>query len=440
MSQHPNARLTPRGRETLVSRIEAGAGVAEAARQMGVSRQTASKWLARARRGEPMSDRSSRPRRLARLTPPDAEARVRDARSSMLLALLALAAAAGVPARTCARVVARSELPRLADVDRVTGEVCRRGPVTPVRYERKRPGGLVHVDVKKVAGIPDGGGWRARGASTLARPDSGAGYARPHVAVDDFSRVAYAEPLPDERKGACSAFMARCPALFAGLGAAVERVTADSGPGCRSLGFNAPLAAGGVRHVYAKPYGPWRNGKVERMNRTLAQERQYGRAWDGEAERADALPAFVEHYNWNRPHSACGGRPPMSRIVGVNSLYWHTTPSAFSSPRAFALRCLGILAASGPIEEGCAMGFFSEFKKAMSGEEGGERYVVADKLVRCPHCGGDRFFEGSALLDSRGTSLFGVEWLGNGATTLTCANCGHVDWFADSGLIERVSG
>lgn len=290
MSQHPNARLTPRGRETLVSRIEAGAGVAEAARQMGVSRQTASKWLARARRGEPMSDRSSRPRRLARLTPPDAEARVRDARSSMLLAPLALAAAAG------------------------------------------------------------------------------------------------------------------------------------------------------VRHVYARPYGPWRNGKVERMNRTLAQERQYGRAWDGEAGRADALPAFVEHYNWNRPHSACGGLPPMSRIVGVNSLYWHTTPSAFSSPRAFALCCLGILAANGLIGEGCAMGFFSEFKKAMSGEEGGERYVVADKLVRCPHCGGDRFFEGSALLDSRGTSLFGVEWLGNGATTLTCANCGHVDWFADSGLIERVSG
>ncbi len=131
MSQHTNARLTPRGRETPVSRIEAGAGVAEAARQMGVSRQTASKWLARARRGEPMSDRSSRPRRLARSTPPDAEGRVREARRSMLLAPLALAAATGVPARTCARIVARSGLPRLADVDRVTGEVRRRGPSRP---------------------------------------------------------------------------------------------------------------------------------------------------------------------------------------------------------------------------------------------------------------------------------------------------------------------
>lgn len=323
MSQHPNARLTPRGRETLVSRIEAGAGVAEAARQMGVSRQTASKWLARARRGEPMSDRPSRPRRLARLTPPETEARVRDARSSMLLAPLALAASTGVPARTCSRIVARSGLPRLADVDRVTGEVRRRGPVTPVRHGREHPGELVHVDVKKVARIPDGGGWRARGASVLARPDSGAGYACPRVAVDDLSRMAYTGLLPDERKGTCSAFMARCLAFFAGLGAAVERVMTDNGPGYRSLELNALLAAEGVRHIYTRPYGPWQNGKVERMNRTLAQEWQYGRAWDGEAERADALSAHLEHYNWNRPHSACGGQPPMSRIVGVNNLLAH---------------------------------------------------------------------------------------------------------------------
>lgn len=230
MSQHPNARLTPRGREALVSRIEAGAGVAEAARQMGVSRQTASKWLARARRGEPMSDRSCRPRRFARLTPPDAEARVREARSSMLLAPLALAASTGVPARTCARIVARSgpQARRRRPRDR---RGPPEGPVTPVRYERGRPGKLVHVDVKRVARIPDGGGWRARGASELAHPKSGAGYACLHVAVDDFSRVAYAGLLPDERRGTCSAFMARCLALFAGLGVRAERVMTDNGPG-----------------------------------------------------------------------------------------------------------------------------------------------------------------------------------------------------------------
>ena len=122
MSQHPNARLTPWGRQRLVERIEAGEAVGEAARQMGVSRQTASKWVARARRGEPLSDRPSRPARLGRLTAPEDEARVVEARTSLLLAPHALSAVTGVPARTCARIVARAGLPRLADVDRVTGE------------------------------------------------------------------------------------------------------------------------------------------------------------------------------------------------------------------------------------------------------------------------------------------------------------------------------
>lgn len=323
MKQHPNARLTPRGREVLVSRVKSGAAVAEAARQMGVSRQTASKWLARAARGEPMSDRPCRPRRLARLTPPGAEARVLEARASMLLAPLALAAETGVPARTCARIVARGGLPRLADVDRVTGEVRRRGPATPVRYERDRPGELLHVDVKKVARIPDGGGWRANGRA--GRPRPGAGTACLHVAVDDFSRAAYAELLPDERKGTCAAFMGRCLAFFGEMGIAVERVMTDNGPGYRSGEFNALLDSEGIRHIYIRPFSPWQNGKVERMNRTLAQEWQYGRAWESEAGRAAALPAFLEHYNWDRPHSACGGLPPMSRIVGVNNLLAHNS-------------------------------------------------------------------------------------------------------------------
>lgn len=327
MSQHPNARLTPRGRELLASRVAGGERVSAVARQMGVSRQTASKWLSRARRGEPLSDRPSRPRRLARSTPPEVEEAVCEARSSMLLPPLALAAVTGVPARTCARIVARRGLPRLADVDRVTGEARRRGPVTPVRYERERPGELLHVDVKKVARIPDGGGWRARGASELdhGRGSGGRRVACLHVAVDDFSRVAYAELLPDERRGTCSAFMARCLAFFAGLGVAVERVMTDNGPGYRSRELNALLAAEGVRHIYTRPYSPWQNGKVERMNRAPAQEWQYGRAWDGEAERADALPAYLEHYNWSRPHSACGGLPPLTRIVGVNNLLAHNS-------------------------------------------------------------------------------------------------------------------
>lgn len=215
MEQHPNAKLTPKGRETLVSRIESGLGVAEAARQMGISRQTAGKWLRRSRSGEGLSDRSSRPRRLARLTPPEVEERVCEARSSMLLALLGLAATAP---------------------------------------------------------------W---GAACL------------HVAVDDFSRVAYAELLPDERKGTCAAFMGRCLRFFEGMGVRVERVMTDNGPGYRSGEFNALLESEGARHVYTRAYSPWQNGKVERMNRTLAQEWQYARAWDGEAGRASALPVVV---------------------------------------------------------------------------------------------------------------------------------------------------
>lgn len=320
MSQHPNARLTPWGRQRLVERIEAGEAVGEAARQMGVSRQTASKWVARARRGEPLSDRPSRPARLGRLTAPEDEARVVEARTSLLLAPHALSAVTGVPARTCARIVARAGPPRLADVDRVTGEPRRRGPVTRVRYERERPGELLRVDVKKVARIPDGGGWRARGASELDHGRTSAGTACLHVAVDDRGRAAYAELLPDERKGTCVAFMGRCLGFFEGMGVAVERVMTDNGPAYHSRLFNEFLSSGGVRHKYTRPYSPWQNGKVERMNQTLARERQYVRAWGSEASRADALEAFIDHYNWERPHSACGGLPPMSRIVGVNNV------------------------------------------------------------------------------------------------------------------------
>ena len=323
MFQHSNSRLTPRGRQRLVERVRAGESVSAVAREAGVSRQTAHKWIARAEAGEPLSDRRSRPSRLARLTPPDVEARVVGARRARLLAPLALAAETGVPARTCARIVARNGLPRLADVDRVTGEPRRRGPVTPRRYERERPGELVHVDVKKVARVPDGGGRRARGADALRHADSGAGTACLHVAVDDRSRVAYAELLGDERKETCVAFMGRARDFYRGLGVEVERVMTDNGPGYRSRLFNEWLAASGIEHRYTRPYSPWQNGKVERMNRTLAQEWQYARAYASEGERAAALSPFIDRYNWARPHSACGGLPPMSRIVGVNNVMAH---------------------------------------------------------------------------------------------------------------------
>ena len=190
-----------------------------------------------------------------------------------------------------------------------------------MRYERERPGELIHVDVKKVPRIPEGGGHRALGRGCGSR--RGAGTSCLHVAVDDNSRVAYAEQLPDERKGTTCAFMERALAFYEGLGVTVERVMTGNGPAYRSGEFNALLEARGIGHKYTRPFSPWQNGKVERMNRTLAREWQYARAWEGEDARAEALASFIERYNWDRPCSACGGLPPMSRIVGVNNVLAH---------------------------------------------------------------------------------------------------------------------
>ena len=145
------------------------------------------------------------------------------------------------------------------------------------------------------------------------------------MAVDDRSRVAYAELLGDERKETCVAFMGRARDFYRGLGVEAGRVMTDNGPGYRSRLFNEWLAASGIEHRYTRPYSPWQNGKVERMNRTLAQEWQYARAYASEGERAAALSPFIDRYNWARPHSACGGLPPMSRIVGVNNVMAHNS-------------------------------------------------------------------------------------------------------------------
>ena len=172
--------------------------------------------------------------------------------------------------------MARRGLPRPGDVDRVTGEPRARGPVTRVRYECERPEEPLRVDVKKVPRTPEGGGHRALGRGCGSRRD--ARMSCPHVAVDDNSRVVYAEQLPDEREETACAFMGRVIAFYEGLGVAVERVMTDNGPACRLGEFNAPLEAHGIRRKYTRPFSPWQNGKVERMNGTLAREWQYARA------------------------------------------------------------------------------------------------------------------------------------------------------------------
>lgn len=145
------------------------------------------------------------------------------------------------------------------------------------------------------------------------------------MAVDDNGRVAHDGRPPDERKGTARAFMGRAIAFYEGLGVAVERVMTDNGSACRSGEFNALLEARGIGHKYTRPLSPWQNGKAGRMNRTLAQEWQYARARESEGARASALAPFLEHYNRNRPHGACGGLPSMSRITGANNVLAHNT-------------------------------------------------------------------------------------------------------------------
>jgi transposase InsO family protein len=200
----------------------------------------------------------------------------------------------------------------------MTGEVIRASKQTAVRYERSAPGELVHMDVKKLGRIPDGGGWRAhgRGADSLSRDrTTRVGYDYIHSLVDDHSRLAYSEVLPDEKGATCAAFLARAAAYFAAHGIArIERVMTDNAWAYR-WSLRGVCAALSARQKFIKPHCPWQNGKVERLNRTLASEWAYRQVFTSNDQRAAALAPWLEHYNTQRRHSALGGRPPISRLA-----------------------------------------------------------------------------------------------------------------------------
>lgn len=315
---HANARLTVHGRALLVQRILAGHRPADVAHQVGCSRATAYKWLARYRTEGPagLDDRPSRPHRCPHRTPAGLEARILDARRTMRRGADWIGAELGVAPATVGRVLARHEMPRLRDLDALTGQPVRRGPRSAVRYERERPGELVHVDVKKLGRIPDGGGWRAHGRGARPKALRAIGYDYVHSAVDDHSRLAYSEIHPDERGATCAGFLARAAAFFAdhGIGR-IERVMTDNALGyCRSGAFAGAMAQLGARHVPIRPHCPWTNGKVERFNRTLLREWAYAQVFSSNAERAGWLPDWLDHYNTRRRHSSLGGLPPISRL------------------------------------------------------------------------------------------------------------------------------
>ena len=309
---HPRAKLTVQGRLLLVERVlEAGWTVPMAAEAQGCSAATGYKWIRRftAEGLEGLRDRSSRPHRSPMRLSPAREAAIAARREATLEGPHRIAWALGEVPSTVHRVLRRLGAPRLRDLDRPTRTV--------IRYERERPGELVHVDIKKQGRIPVGGGWRVHGRHVRPNRHRGPGYDFVHAAIDDRSRVAYAEILPDERKETASAFMTRALGFFADRGVTVERVLTDNGSCYRSRDFASTLAAAGVAHRFTRPYRPQTNGKVERFNLTLKWEWAYARPYDSNDSRTAELKRWLHTYNYHRPHTAHAGRPPITVLNNV---------------------------------------------------------------------------------------------------------------------------
>ncbi len=334
---HPNAPLTPEGRRRLCERVDAGRPISHVAAEAAISRQTLGKWHERwvTEGDEGLIDRSSRPGASPNQTPVEIEDRVEALRREHKLGpvqLMGLLREEDIEL-TCStiyRVLVRRGISRLRDLDVGGGDL--REPV--IRYEWARPGDMIHVDVKKLGRIPDGGGWRVHGRSSTQHRAVGrakakgarAGYVFLHSAVDDHSRLAYTEELGDERGATAAAFWARAMKFFRRHGIRrIRRVLTDNGACYRSRAFGAALLASRTRHKRTRPYRPQTNGKVERYHRTLAREWAYTRAWSSNDHRQGALDAFLRRYNYHRPHTALGGEPPISRCPRVNNLAAYNT-------------------------------------------------------------------------------------------------------------------
>lgn len=237
------------------------------------------------------------------------------ARAELRLGPLRIAAATGVPARTVSRILARNNVPPLAWCDPLTGELIRASRATANRYERERPGELVHIDVKKLGRIPDGGGWRAHGRSEQVR-GRGIGFDYVHTVIDDHTRLAYAEIHGDEKGVTAAAVLLRAAEFFASCGIPkIERVLSDNAFAYRlSADFKNAVAQIGAEQRFIKPHCPWTNGKVERLNRTLATEWAYRQIFTSNQARHDALAPWLNYYNTERIHTGIGGTP-ISRVT-----------------------------------------------------------------------------------------------------------------------------
>jgi transposase InsO family protein len=304
MNVHKNARLTPHGRERIVLQVLSGQTPKAVSEAAGVCPRTVRKWVERHRRegSAGLQDRSSRPHRLRRPTPQAAieqiEALRRARRSGKQIA-----AELGISRATVSRILKRLGLNRISALE----------PAAPVRrYERDRPGEMIHIDIKKLGRFARAG-HRATGNRQGCR-NAGAGWEFVHVAIDDHSRVAFAKVMPSEKKRSAIAFLTAALAYFEGLGIKVERVMTDNGSCYKAFAFGRACKRLGLRHIRTKPYTPRTNGKAERFIQTSLREWAYAQAYQTSGDRKADLPLWLHHYNWHRPHAGINDKVPISRL------------------------------------------------------------------------------------------------------------------------------
>jgi transposase InsO family protein len=305
MDMHQNARLTVACRELIVQRVLAGRAKVQVGRELGVSVKTVDKWLRRyAVAGvSGLRDRSSRPHRSPAATEPVLHAAVAALRRQRLT-LVTIAAQLSLSRSTVARIAKAAHLNRLSKLE--PAPVYR-------RYERAEPGELLHLDVKKLGRITKIG-HRIHGDRTRHSRDGSVGWEYLHVAIDDTSRVAYAQLLPEEDMECTIGFLRAAVAYYAGLGVQIKGVYTDNALVYRGSSFANACAQLGLSHHFTKPYTPRTNGKAERFIQTCLREWAYARAYHRSHQRQDALPAWLHGYNWHRPHMSLAGQPPIHRL------------------------------------------------------------------------------------------------------------------------------
>lgn len=306
MNIHKNARLTPHSRAELVRRVLVeGQAPMAVATAMGVTGKTVGKWVTRFAAEGPagLVDRSSRPHCLYRPTPEATAERIEALRRQRCTGKQ-IARETGVSPATVSRVLQRLGLSRIKDLE----------PATPIiRYERKTPGEMIHIDIKKL-GRFDRVGHRITGDRTGQSYSRGIGWEFVHVCIDDASRIAFCQIMPDEKKESATAFLKAALAYYQSLGVTVARVMTDNGSCYRAFDFRDACRDLGLKHIRTKPYTPKTNGKAERFIQTALREWAYAQAYPTSQRRAEELPFWLHRYNWHRPHGGIKSQTPISRL------------------------------------------------------------------------------------------------------------------------------